>query len=233
MKPGRMVMVAGALYAVIALAAAAGDSGSRPASGPAPAPVVIEAPHRPAPTIDGVLSAEEWEGAFTTGIRGGGELSLMHDGKYLFVGIRGHRLGYGSLCLGRPDEILVLHSSAALGTAAYHREGASWKRTRQFSWCCRAREESAERREHLKKEGWMASIGYMGPPEEMEYQIAMEGGEVTLAAVYQMGPARETAQWWPESLDDGCLSLTLGEGDPPETLDFSPETWVRVRAAGE
>jgi hypothetical protein len=233
MTPGKMVMIAGALCTVIGLAAAEGDPQTRPASGSRPAPAVIEAPRKAAATVDGVFSPEEWEGAFTTTTQDGGELRLMHDGDHLFVGIRSRKLGYGSLCLGRPDEVLVLHSSAALGMAVYHDEGGHWKQNRQFSWCCRARQESAERQEHLRKEGWMASIGYMGPPEEMEYQIALEGGEVTLAVVYQMASGRETAHSWPESLEDDCLGLTLLEGDLPEILDFSPETWMRVRTSGE
>jgi hypothetical protein len=228
-----MVLVAGALCTFIGLAAAEGQSQTRPTSGSRPAPAAIEAPRKPAATIDGAFSPEEWEGAFTTSTQDGGELRLMHDGDHLFVGIRSRRLGYGSLCLVRPDEVLVLHSSAALGTAVYHNEGGQWKRTRQFSYCCRARQESAERQELLRQDGWMASIGYMGPPEEMEYQIALEGGEVTLAVVYQMGTNRETAHWWPESLEDDCLGLTLLEEDPPEMLDFSPETWMRVTTSGE
>jgi hypothetical protein len=229
----RMIVVASALCAVTGFAVADGESQSRPAVDSRSASTVIEAPRKPAATIDGVLSLEEWEGAIAASTADGGELMLMHDGDSLFVGIRSRRRGYGSLCLGRPDEILVLHSSAALGTAVYRKEGGHWKRARQFSYCCRAREESAERQELLRKDGWMASIGLMGSPEEMEYQLALKGDEVPLAVVYQMGTNRETAHWWPESLEDDCLGLTFIEEDPPEVLDFFPETWLRVRIGRE
>jgi hypothetical protein len=231
MRRGTMLLLGGVLPTAIGPAAADLRSQTDSAAGSRSAPAVIEVPRRAAATIDGAFSPGEWDGAFKTSLQNGGELRLMSDGEYLFVGIRSRRLGYGSLCLSRPGEVRVLHSSAALGTAVYRNEGGQWKKSRWFSWCCRATEETPERQEHLRTEGWIASIGYMGPPQEMEYQIALEGGELTLAVVYQTGPSRETAYWWPVSLDDDCLGLTLSNAVAPETLRFSPETWMRVRVS--
>ena len=153
---------------------------------------------------------------------------MMHDGDFLYLAVRSRRLGYGSICVAEDDEISILHASAALGTAVFEKDQDGWQRTRQFEWCCRSTEDSPERQAHLKEEGWMASTGNMGSPNEMEYQIATHGRALTLAVVYQQGPNRHTALWWPKNLDDGCLELVSIPDDPPERLSFEPGAWVTI-----
>jgi hypothetical protein len=198
---------------------------------PASTAPTIEVPEGDPATIDGVFSSAEWSRALKTELTGGQELRLMHSGGYLYLGISSRAMGYGSICLSQNGKVSILHSSAALGTAAYERDSDSWRRTRRFSWCCRSHAPSAERDEHLRREAWMASIGYMGTADEMEYQIAMDAGNLTLAVVYQEGSDLDSALWWPEGLEDDCLGLVLLGGDPPETLQFSPEKWVTVVAS--
>jgi hypothetical protein len=42
-------------------------------------------------------------------------------------------------------------------------------------------------------------------------------------------PIRFLCVWWPENLDDGCGRLELMP-EPPQSLLFAPETWVKVIA---
>jgi formylglycine-generating enzyme required for sulfatase activity len=191
----------------------------------------IEAPQGNPATLDGILSPDEWDGARVEELTGGGELLLMHDDGYLYLGIRSRALGYGSICVAQGDQISILHSSAALGTAVFEKDEHDWKRTRQFAWCCRSLTDHSQREEHLQREGWSASIGYLGTPEEMEYQIAIPEGALTLAVVYQKGQDASSAHWWPENLDDDCLGLVLLPDNPPERLQFSPEKWMTIIAS--
>ena len=191
----------------------------------------IEAPQGNPATLDGILSPGEWDDARVEELARGGELLLMHDEGYLYLGIRSRVLGYGSICVAQGDQISILHSSAALGTAVFEKDENDWKRTRQFAWCCRSLTDHSQREEHLQQEGWSASIGYLGTPEEMEYQIAMPEGALTLAMVYQEGRGLGSAYWWPEHLDDDCRGIVLLSGDPPERLQFSPEKWMTVTAS--
>jgi formylglycine-generating enzyme required for sulfatase activity len=191
----------------------------------------IEAPWGSPATLDGILSPGEWDGARVEELAGGGDLLLMHNDGYVYLGIRSGALGYGSICVAQGDQISILHSSAALGTAVFEKDENGWKRTRQFAWCCRSLADSSQREEHLRREGWSASIGYLGTPEEMEYQIAAPDGALTLAVVYQEGQDTSSAHWWPENLDDDCLGLVLFPDGPPERLEFSPEEWMTVIAS--
>lgn len=239
------------LAVVLCLAAACGDVSSTrtrsPSSdGPAPAatpvptlpgretPVAaasIDAPHGDAPTIDGELSPGEWDAARTIALDRG-ELLLMQDGVYLYLGIRSESLGLGSICVYWDDQISILHSSAALGTAEYARSDDGWQKTRDFAWTNRETSNSQQalenRRNHLEREGWLASNGRMGNRNEMEYQIAMTEGEVQLAVTYLLSPDYESTDFWPETLGAGCRDFSPFAGDAPETVDFQPDTWITV-----
>lgn len=70
-------------------------------------------------TIDGVLSPDEWNPAYQTELVGGGELLLMHEGGYLYLGIRAKPEPVTSICLDQGDRVSILHSSVAMGTAIY------------------------------------------------------------------------------------------------------------------
>lgn len=196
-------------------------------------PPTIQVPLGSPATIDGFIAPGEWDGALVTELTNGGELLLMHDGGDLFLGIRARDQGYGSICVVQDNQVSILHASAALGSAIFEKEDDAWHRTQQFSWCCRSLEDSPERQALFETEGWMASISYMEPPEEMEYQITMGEEPLTLAVVYQEGRHRDTALWWPETLDDDCLGLVTRPGDLPEQLEFSPKSWVTLVVSTE
>jgi len=183
-------------------------------------------------SVDGEFSPGEWDGALTTALANGGELQLLHDQGYLYLGIRSREMGFGSLCVADGDQVKILHSSAGLGTAIFERDEQGWKRTQQFAYCCWQANQGQLNR-FLEREGWVASVGPRGIPEEMEYQIAIPDGALTLAVVYVDDFTFETALYWPANLDDDCLGLALAAEDPPQRLSFSPGTWVTIIAATE
>lgn len=198
-----------------------------------PESLIIEVPQGDAATIDGIFSPGEWDAALTADLTPAGELMLMHDDGYLFLAMRSQRLGYGSICVIQDDVISILHASAALGVAVFEPDDDGWQRTRQFEWCCRSLTDHAERDAHFEREGWVASLGLMEPDEEMEYQIPLDEGTLTLAVVYGGGTRFGSALWWPRSLRDDCRRVVSLSGNPPERLNFSPEQWVTIIAVGD
>jgi hypothetical protein len=192
----------------------------------------FQVPKGKAAVIDGTFSPGEWGGALMTNLKNGGELMLMRDNDYLYLGIRSRAMGFGSICTVDDDRVSILHSSAGLGTAIFERDEEDWRRIQQFSYCCWEATQS-QLDDFLLREGWVASVGTKGIPEEMEYQISIEDGSLTLAVVYVDDFSFETALHWPETLDDDCLGLALIPDDPPERLLFSPETWMTIIAGSE
>jgi hypothetical protein len=195
----------------------------------------VRVPLGQSPTIDGTFSPDEWAGARQEALSDGSELYLLHDGDYLYLGLRSATRGNGvvSICLDRGQAVAVLHSSAALGTAVYEPDGEEWQQTRPFAWKCRSIDKSAaaqqERDRYLEQEGWLANNGNMGTPEEVEYRIAMPEGGLRLAVTYLGPPSYNSVAAWPASLNDGCRNLQLITGPIPKRLEFAPGTWVAVQ----
>lgn len=189
------------------------------------------------PNLDGTLSPGEWDSARRERFSDGSELLLMQNGGYLYLGIRAHIQGVSvwSVCLDRGDEIAVLHSSAALGTAVYKRAGSGWQRTRAFDWTLRdtSNSEAArqQRGQFLEQEGWLASLGTMGKPEEVEFQLAMPQGALRLAVAFLLPPGFDKAAWWPVGPD--VRDMDLLRGDAPAEARFLPERWGVVMVAGQ
>lgn len=175
------------------------------------------------PSIDGKLSPDEWSGARTVNLADG-ELLFMHDGTYLYLGIRSHVRGLGSICVDRGDRVAVLHASASLGTSIYERSSEGWERTRDFAW-------TRSYGSHLEREGWLASDANMGVGGEMEYQIMMPEGAMRLAVTYLKGDDFTSPTVWPAHLADDCRKIELLQGYAPTRMQLSPETWMTVVAS--
>jgi len=196
-------------------------------------PETVMVPRGNAPLLDGVLSPDEWNGARRFEIPGG-EVLLMHADGNLYVGLRTTAQAVGSICIDQGDQIAVLHSSAALGTATYARSETGWRLSRKFAWRCRNKPDAAqlqaERTAFWQDEHWLANNALTGKPGEMEYRIAMPSGSLRLAVTFSRIPDR-TLLFWPQELADDSRNRDLIGGNAPETLQFSPKQWITVRAS--
>jgi len=183
-------------------------------------------------TIDGVLSPDEWESAIQIDLVDEGQLFLMHAGGYLYLGIKAKPEPVTSICVDQSGQVSILHSSAALGTAIYQMGDAMWEQIKEFEWCCRDTTDSPQAQEarqtHLFEEGWVASNGRMGNPDEVEYQIAMPEDELRLAVTSIGAPNYKSVISWPGDLADGCSSLDMLTGPIPEQTQFSVEEWITL-----
>ncbi len=236
------IRLALAATAVIPLALLAGCGGGEPTPaatpGPTDTPVLrdlsIDVPRGTAPVLDGTLLADEWAVAYEADLTPSGRLMLLHDGRYLYLGIRGRTDSVGSVCVASGDVISVLHSSLGLGTAAYEHVEEGWRRIRSFSFTWwdisdsnKAQQEQAE---FLLAEGWLASTFGTGSPGEMEYQLELPEGPLRLAVTYFTGDGTdEMLVRWPEQLDDACMNMSLIQGRAPTMIGFHPEQWVGIK----
>jgi len=184
------------------------------------------------PTIDGTQSPGEWDEAAVETFADGSQLLLMQVGDYLYLGIRANESGMiaGNVYIHRDDEIAILHTSAALGTAIYQKGEAGWQQIQDFTWRCRntgtSESAQAERAEFLQGEGWLAANGRMGTPNELEYQIKISEPNFRLAVAIIRSSYPYEKVPWPAHLDDDCILPT--PGGLPADLHFSPDQWARL-----
>jgi len=184
------------------------------------------------PTIDGTFSPGEWDDATVEAFADGSQLHLLQAEDFIYVGIRANESGMiaGNVFIHRGDEIAILHTSAALGTAIYQQGVDGWQQTQGFTWRCRntGNSESAqvERAEFLRDEGWLAANGMMGIPNELEYQIKIPDQEFRLAMVYIKATYPYEKVPWPTKLDDDCIQPA--SGGLPLVMQFSSEQWSKL-----
>lgn len=208
----------------LALLAATGCQEKRPRA--------LSIPQGQPAVIDGTLDPGEWDSARVETFADGSKLFLMYDRGFLYLGIRGStpEMIVGNVFLHQGDEIQIMHTSAALGTAHYTRDAKSWQQTQAFDWRCRRTDQGdaaqAERDAFLQDEGWVSINSRMGVPNELEYKIKVSGRSLRLAANLLRSSAPNDKVPWPGGLDDDCVRPTPG-GLPAE-MSFSPDRWAAI-----
>lgn len=195
-------------------------------------PPLIVVPVGIPPIIDGTFSPGEWDDATVETFADGSQLFLLQARDFIYLGIRANesRMIAGNVFIHRGDEIAILHTSAALGTAVYKKGEDGWKQTQDFTWRCRNTGDSesaqAERAEFLKDEGWLAANGLMGIPNELEYKIKIQDRDFRLAMVYIKATYPYKKVPWPAKLDDDCIQPA--SGGLPLVMQFSPAKWAKL-----
>jgi hypothetical protein len=190
-----------------------------------------------APTIDGTLSAGEWDDAEEVALDDRTTLFLKRGDGTLFLGLSARTMGVASPCIVRGDDVWVLHASAALGTAIYRESGDTWTRTQDFTWSCRrtgfAEAAIEEREAFFQREGWLGTIGYLGIPTHVEYQIDLLGEDsLTILFLFLGSGHPRRVLSWPADLSDMPDTTALATGPVPETMPFDISTWIRLMFEG-
>lgn len=184
------------------------------------------------PVIDGIISPNEWEDATVESFADGSELLLFQRDGFLFIGIRANtpEMIAGNVFIASGNKIKILHTSAALGTAIYEKNGEVWQQTQGFDWCCREtfNSEAAEaaRAAFFEGEGWLAINSRNGTPNELEYQIVLDGESFQLAVNFLRVSETDKKPPFPVGLDDDCVRPTPGQY--PTEMQFSPDKWVQM-----
>jgi hypothetical protein len=161
----------------------------------------------------------------------GGIIWINAEG-YLYLSIRANTLEMivGNLFVDRDDEIAILHSSAALGTALYKKGVDSWQQTQGFVWRCRKTDNGqaaqAERDAFLKEEHWVAANARMGSVNELEYKVEMANETLRVAVNFIRASKPDAKVPWPNALDDDCIKPT--SGGLPAQMHFSPDRWATI-----
>jgi CubicO group peptidase (beta-lactamase class C family) len=196
------------------------------------APSTIAVPQGNPPAIDGTMSPGEWDSAAVEPFSDGSKLLMLYSEGYLYLGIRANtpEMIVGNLFVDHGDEIAILHSSAALGTALYERRMGSWQQTQGFEWRCRRTDNGqaarAERDAFLQEEHWVAANARMGSANEAEYKVEMTNETLRIAVNFLRASKPDVKIAWPNALDDDCIKPT--PGGLPVQMHFSPDRWATI-----
>jgi hypothetical protein len=196
----------------------------------------VQVPRGEAVVIDGRVDDAEWRNARRIEHPPGTVVHLLRDAAYLYIGITSERQGFGSLCVAMPNEVHVLHASAALGAVTYRPSGDSWQSPdTAFRYGMRntALNDAArsERAAYLTDHGWVASTVRMGNDgRSQEMQIALNKFKLPFSLALGRWLFTNSTESWPAMLThhEGCISLQLVRGSVPQGLQFKVPFWLTV-----
>ena len=190
---------------------------------------VLSVPAGIAPTLDGILSQEEWTDALELALSDDTTLYLKHCAGFLYFGVLaapGAEV-VGNTYVARERTVEILHASYALGSALYRFEADRWMLEKPFVWSCRIRAFSdaaiAEREAFLEANGWLATVVNLGVSEQMEYQIAIEGASMRMLFRFDVHRGGQEVLTWPLNTDVG-----IDPGPLPQEAALRPETWCDI-----
>ncbi len=136
----------------------------------------------------------------------------------------------GNVFLYEGDRILILHTSAALGTAIYQEENDTWQKFNDFDWCCRSRIETdtaaVAREAFFDRDGWLGINSFLGNENELEYQIRLSGSVQSIAVNFIWADNPDRKEVWPIGLADGVAAPAAGGFQ--DVMDFIPENWFVI-----
>jgi hypothetical protein len=190
----------------------------------------IVVPGGSAPVPDGSMSPGEWDDAWRGELSDGGQILLMHSDEDLYLGLRTNSpdMFVTNIFILQDEQVAVLHSSAALGTAIFSQDGDGWQQTKGFEWRCRSTGDGttaqAERESFLLNEGWLANNSMMGTPEEVEYQLKISDHPIQLAVQIIPANALDVRIYWPLGLADDIVEPM--PGGLSDTLNLDPTQWA-------
>jgi hypothetical protein len=163
---------------------------------------------------------------------GGGQVTLRHDGNDLHVAVTGPRAGLASLCVGDESRVRILHASAAIGEAAYERSAERWVLKSKFEFKLRDTRtgppSEADRTQYLSTMGWVANASRTG---DVTRTFTVHLGERIryLGVTYLATDEPMALSHWPASMDDGCREMKIAQGYLPDTAQFRPAGWHRIK----
>jgi hypothetical protein len=182
------------------------------------------------PIIDGRIDPQEWAGATRASMTGGGEMQLLRSGEFLYLAVRGPKSGLASLCVSKGATVRILHASAAVGEAAFARDGESWTKHKDFEWVLRDSPRTGGASEQAKTDflasaGWVANASAAGS-REREFKIRASDVEA-IAVTFLSTDEPMTVSYWPASVDDACRSVEIPRGNLPASARFNVASWHR------
>lgn len=190
----------------------------------------VDVPFGKAVNIDGKIEVQEWADAARHDLANDVALFLKTDGAHVYLAMRGTKQAWSHVYLNDGgSDVSVVHASAALGRVVYKPDAAKmWQPQNEFAWEVRERAPIVTAmNSYLAKNGWVASNSNMGNSNEVEYKLAVRGGEMRIAAALMQVGAPTTH--FPTSVADGALNQKLLEGNAIRDLKFDTSQWARLR----
>lgn len=188
------------------------------------------------PRINGVVETKEWNGAITHELRGGNSIMLLHKGDQLYVALVSQSSFWAHLYLSDGKTIMVMHISAALDDVTYNKGNSSWTTSDKFEYEMRDRvfndETHKKMNAYFDSHRWVANNVNMGDGKVVEAKIDLGTSKEPLyftGVIATASGSNINTMPFPTTVADDAILPRLVQGYTPDSLNFKPETWFRLR----
>ena len=165
-------------------------------------------------------------------LAGGGDVIVRAEPGALHVTVTGPRAGLASLCVADDTTVRILHASAAVGEALYERSDDTWVLKSKFDFKLRESRTGPpteqERNEYFSAMGWVANASRTGDVKR-EFRIRLSDAVRFLGVTFFTTSEPMAVSHWPAAMEDDCRAVRVAQGYLPETAQFRPATWHRVK----
>lgn len=184
--------------------------------------------------IDGVINDNEWKDAKQYDLSGGGRLMMIKNNNELYVALAGTKQAWAHVYLSHGDTVRVLHASAALGEARYVKQNNLWRTIQTFKWELRGKQYSDElikqQQDHYRQFGWVSNNNNMGNGMTFEFKLDLsrtDNNPAPFSCVIAEVPL--SLHHFPVSLNDNTVLQRLVQGYTPDSLQFNPSSWEKIK----
>jgi hypothetical protein len=186
------------------------------------------------PTLDGTIAAGEWDHAIHLTGTANLDIYLLDSAadSAVYMAVRGRGDGYPHIAVSRRDTVLILHASAALGTAEFAGSGTRKRLVQEFNFRVRSPsltgEAITERESFYREDGWAASTIRMGQPGETEFMISRRLLGTASRIVVAYWSEADGVSHWPAEVDDASVELRMVQGFLPQEARFAVAQWAAI-----
>jgi hypothetical protein len=185
------------------------------------------------PVIDGILGKDEWKGAREEQLGNGNKLLIKNEPGVLYIAMVNEKGFWAHAYLSDGNVVKVMHTSAALDAVQYSKVNSDWLTKDTFQYEMRDRiynkEVEEKIRQYYETNGWVASNVNMGGGKIAEFKINTSEWKGPLYVACVMANNDMTFHSWPQNLKDDTILPRLVQGYTPDSLNFQPSRWEKIK----
>ncbi len=182
---------------------------------------------------DGMIGVEEWKDAEVHQVSDSNSVYLITRQEVIYVALKANKKIWAHVYISNGNQVKVIHASSALDDVIYRREGCHWttKDSFQFELADKTYNSDTEAAmgKYFERNGWVANNVSIGDAKTLEFKIDLSCWEEPVYLACVMAEYDMKLHSFPPKLNDDAVRPGLVLGYTPDSLQFEPAKWHRLR----
>lgn len=183
--------------------------------------------------LDGKISEGERKSAEQHELKNGGKILIKQHDNDLYVALISKERIWTHVYLSDGNTVNVMHASAALGAVLYKKDQAVWRTIDSFKFELRDTTYNDQlisaQDNYYRSHGWVATNGNMATGKVFEFKLDLTRFPKPTYLACVMSNYNSEFSWFPATVNDDTLLKRLVQGNTPDSLNFKPDQWKKIR----